>query len=403
MKSYQLISILFLVSTSILACQGKNLNWIDSCDGRCGDKLDNSFDCQCNTACEKYEDCCDDYDTLCLGEVTPKPTTTTTTTTTGSPTLPTSCKGKCGTTGTNATWPCQCNKQCVNYGDCCPDYDDECGDGELPGGVSDADIKKFTEELYLLEAENENNAGSFVTTDLQGHTSQGGSSDLAPDVLLTVDPAAFQKNTIALLLKLHDNYIPAVGSAEQITAEETAEEEAFLDAVFATPLFQKTRAFLISKGYLTETNFRDTFHQIWFGQYSRSGSTLGSSGFEHVFLGELKSGEVSGFHNWLYFNREESNSNLNYRGYLDYASFGERGSLVAHNFLWRSNPKPISSMFVGTSPELEMALFTTCWYTRPNGKCAVSLNGVNFLVQTYDIAGPNGKKYVASSYADVSS
>jgi len=49
-----------------------------------------------------------DYEALCLS-------------------LPGSCKGKCDQVGTDPGAPCQCNKPCMDYGDCCPDYQDECG------------------------------------------------------------------------------------------------------------------------------------------------------------------------------------------------------------------------------------------------------------------------------------
>lgn len=61
--------------------------------------------------------------------------------------------------------------------------------------------------------------------------------------------------------------------------------------------------------------------------YSRAGSTLGSSGFEHVFVGELKSGAVSGFHNWVYFYHEELEGDLNYMGWSKTVDLGDKVSL----------------------------------------------------------------------------
>lgn len=63
------------------------------------------------------------------------------------------------------------------------------------------------------------------------------------------------------------------------------------------------------------TSLRDKLDEIWFTMYTRSGSIVGSSGFEHVFIGELKNGAVSGFHNWLSFQKEEAEGDLDYEGY----------------------------------------------------------------------------------------
>lgn len=109
-----------------------------------------------------------------------------------------------------------------------------------------------------------------------------------------------------------------------MTNDEVREETEFLDAIMTTPAMKKAEKFLLDKrlivsgrrsgGGQNNAAVRDAVQQIWFGLYSRENRTLGSSGFEHVFLGEVKNGQVSGFHNWVFFSKEEVNSKLNYRG-----------------------------------------------------------------------------------------
>lgn len=41
------------------------------------------------------------------------------------------------------------------------------------------------------------------------------------------------------------------------------------------------------------------------------------------------------------------------------------------------------TIFVGTVPELEMSLYTVCFYARPNDLCPVSLGGTKFNIFTH--------------------
>jgi len=341
-----------------------------SCVDRCG-TLDPSKPCQCNSKCEYFEDCCADYEAVCVE-------------------FPTTCKERCDE-DYNPLNPCHCNDKCTEHDNCCEDYSEVCE--QEPGGVTDEILATLSEELLALDVTN--NIAPFVTVNLQGKSPQDG-SDQASRPLLTVDPAAYLKPTVAKLIKLHDNYEAEVGVREDDTPQEQSEVKEFLDDVLSTPIMLKTAAFLAEKGFIPN-NFRETFHKIWFGIYSRaSNGAPGSSGFEHVFLGELKNG-VSGFHHWAFWALEESRDDLNYKGYVAQHSLGSKGMALSESFEWRNVEKPISSMFIGPSPEFELAVYTICWYARPNAICPLVLNGKKLKVQTYDIVYKN-EKYVGTSY-----
>ncbi|CAG7671994.1 unnamed protein product, partial [Allacma fusca] len=103
--------------------------------------------------------------------------------------------------------------------------------------VSPDTLKNLTGSLFLLESEND--AREWVTVDLQGHKKKG--QDLAPNHLLDIHNVTYQHKTIQLLQRLYDNYSPDVNEEEVLTKEERQEEWDFLNAVMATPVFQKAR------------------------------------------------------------------------------------------------------------------------------------------------------------------
>ena len=53
------------------------------------------------------------------------------------------------------------------------------------------------------------------------------------------------------------------------------------------------------------------------------------------------------------------------------------------SFNWdRRFQKPTASILFGLSPELEIALYTLCFYTRPGQECSVNVAGRRFPIQT---------------------
>ncbi|CAG0884109.1 unnamed protein product [Darwinula stevensoni] len=348
---------------------------LPSCAGRC-DTVGNNpvWPCQCNNLCVNFGDCCEDYEEVCL-----------------------SCLDRCGTDYNNL-FPCQCNDVCSQKGNCCQDFDQYCDESSRL--VTDDDLRTLAEALLEME----NNVRGLLTFDLQGQSSPNG-GDEAPEPLFAgeLPEEVTSIESIAKMMALFDNYEPNTTYPEEVTPEEEEETSAFLDTIIDTPIMQTAYQFLLDKGEIQddEVAFKERLREMWFDMYPRDGPSPGSSGFEHVFMGELQIAAVTGFHGWVWFFLQELEQRVDYFGYLTYRDLGDKGVHLEHTFKWDGKRKPISSLYIGASPELEMALLTVCFITRPNSICPVRMAGEDLHIQTY-VEEYNGGIHVGTAYFDIS-
>ncbi|MCO5593917.1 hypothetical protein L7F22_047936 [Adiantum nelumboides] len=197
--------------------------------------------------------------------------------------------------------------------------------------------------------------------------------DMAENSLFRkVNRDVFRRPTYARFYALLDNYTAKQGEREHVTAEERQEELAFLEEISRSAPIKYLHEYLAAKRVVSRSReeFKQQLHSLWFGLYGRGGSQGSSSAFEHVFVGELKSGygeEVSGFHNWIKFYVEEAAGRIDYQGYIlprrrNCAEPDAHTQCLSIQFTWNGVLKPVSSTFVGVSPEFELALYTLCFY-----------------------------------------
>lgn len=268
--------------------------------------------------------------------------------------------------------------------------------GARPAKVSAAKVRALTEQLYGADG---GSVGDQLTLRLQGNTTASSNQDRAPQKLFgNLPAAALRGSTIAALKALLDNYNRDVSRAEAQTAQESREEDNFLDALMATSVMVKTEKFLKEKGFISGS-LRPVLQRLWLTTYRRAGA-LSSSGLEHVFVGEVKGTKVTGFHGWLNFYLQEQKGKLNYYGHMKIKDIGSKIKLLLGKFKWFTQTKSVGSMFIGISPELETALYTVCFFLRPGNNCPVSLNGVRFNIKTFGQTY-NGENHIGSAFPNL--
>lgn len=236
--------------------------------------------------------------------------------------------------------------------------------------VLNQELSNLFNELWRLDT-NRMSPGVDYTLSVQGRAGfvhQGSlvvQDHAALPLFSSVNETKFQTiTTYSRLIRLLDNFERSTGVAEQVTAEELLEISQFLDAVMQTPVMKRAHQYLVSKRLSNPDvrQFKNQLNLIWFHLYHRQrNSQLDSCGFEHVFVGETRSGnELIGFHNWVQFYLQEKNRHLDYKGFkAGHHDLPDQDDHVLNlQFTWHGVVKPVGSAFIGTSPEFEMALYT---------------------------------------------
>ncbi|XP_031420194.1 poly(U)-specific endoribonuclease-C isoform X3 [Clupea harengus] len=236
------------------------------------------------------------------------------------------------------------------------------------------ELSNILNELWKLD-KNRLSPGTDYTISLQGKAgcvTRGGTyaKDFASKPLFSyVDENKLSTiTTYSCFMKLLDNYVMATGKAKRITPEDVTENNKFLDAILETEVMKRAHKYLVEKrqARASQRDFKTDLYEMWFRLYRDQYGRAESSGFKHVFVGETKFGrEIMGLHNWVQFYMEEKNKHLDYKGYK--ASRNDVPDADDHvlntQFSWHGLIKPVGSVFIGVSPEFEMAIFTILFLT----------------------------------------
>ncbi|XP_038056866.1 poly(U)-specific endoribonuclease-B-like [Patiria miniata] len=243
----------------------------------------------------------------------------------------------------------------------------------------DRDVSAICQKLWDCD-ENCLMPGVHYKLDPQGYTfySNQGKQDRAKRPLFEwVEEAALDRPTYKSFVALLDNYETATGVSEVVTPEEIAENKRFLNEIMKTKVMKEAHHYLVkqfpSKIPKDDLEFKKLLYKLWFDLYPRTKGMRGkpgdSSGFEHVFVGESKDGEVTGFHNWIQFYLQEKAGHVDYKGWVPprgkrvkRGESQENKRLMSLQFTWKGDIKPVGSSFIGTSPEFEVALYTVLYF-----------------------------------------
>ncbi|CAJ1969494.1 unnamed protein product [Cylindrotheca closterium] len=233
----------------------------------------------------------------------------------------------------------------------------------------DVSLSDAVQELWKLDV-NRLTPDRDYSINVQGGKKPYWKEDQAEDPLFTsVDRRALNRPTYKTFVALLDNYTSQTGQAERVTSSERKENSDFLNAIMQTAPMQFCHKYLHAKipdkVSSSQNEFKKLLNKIWFDLYRRAGS-LDSSGFEHVFVGEVKNGKISGFHNWIQLWMEEQKGDLDYRGYIKPRGRSEavtdsNDHILTLQFSWHGVEKAVGTSFIGVSPEFEMALYSMCF------------------------------------------
>ncbi|CAH8487592.1 unnamed protein product [Schistosoma margrebowiei] len=242
------------------------------------------------------------------------------------------------------------------------------------------ELSEFYTKLYKAD-ENKVRPGIDYKLNLQGHIDQYDSFvDLSPDPLFEyVNEDIFKTRPIfSKFIALLDNYDPEVDMTD-IGTEEDREEDDFINELLKTKIMKMTYDFLVEKQKISGgiDDFGKFLKDLWFKRYKlrRHGE---SSAFEHIFVGEHKKSMMLGLHNWIQFYLKEKSKEINYYGWKK-SSLHEH--LISVEYLDENKyRKPMGSVFIGSSPEFDIAIYTITFLLSIKRSTTVEIDGCEIRI-----------------------
>ncbi|KAI9216518.1 Endoribonuclease XendoU [Blastocladiella britannica] len=269
-----------------------------------------------------------------------------------------------------------------------------------------ASFADVVDELWRVDR-NRLSHPKHYTLDIQQGKSMHQQGDVAHKPLFaSVDKPAFMAiPTFAAFYALLDNYVDETGVAEHVSQDEARENRVFIDAVVETECSRVVLDHVNREGWWKggKREWAAFLLDLWFSLYSRE-SRNDSSAFEHVFVGEIRNGQVIGFHNWITIFIAERKKVLDYQGYIwprrRHASQPSNdGNLLKLQFLYKGKTKPLSTCMIGVSPEFELMLYTLAYLSgRDKLPCYIDESECEIVVHKMFKAG---KSHIGSSYLDI--
>ena len=249
------------------------------------------------------------------------------------------------------------------------------------------DPKVAVETLWAMDKREK------VNLNLQSKSTVFNKGDKASQDLFTSKSIDLSRPTYRTFVELLNNYTFETGIAEKHNTSHINEQSAFIRSVLATDIGKYLSTYLKS---FKITDIERFLIDLWF-TFQKRDVHQDSCPFEHVFVGEIRDGKVIGMHNWIQCCLEEAKGTFNYQGYIQ----NQYTSRYVGNiqFKWNSYLKQVSTIFFGSSPEFELALFTIVY---------MHVKGTDNVVQaTFDnipvkvVVHTFGKGKIGSAYPEI--
>lgn len=173
-----------------------------------------------------------------------------------------------------------------------------------------------------------------------------------------VNETLFQRPAYSTLITVFQEklFTPEVCSDEpEMTGFRKAQLQQVFNTWTNTSVFNLAFNYLHQKGYERAHDIdalKEFLWNMWFGTYSRCDGPLGSSGWEHVFIGEWKDRIVDGQHNWQRYYLLQKSNLIRYYGYYSHVA----NLTGTFKYKWDSETKRKGGFLIGTSPAFDFSL-----------------------------------------------